>query len=148
MTEKRSDRISVGAFAGKGRGSVTDTGHSLHRFILLRIETLLHGKSLDNVEIDHLTGLRANDTVRLALCQCHHGVIAHVGRHDAVTRRGCAAALNVTQNRHTRVKSQRLVDLLADLYGAADALGHNDHEVCFAAESGQTGCARRRHAGN
>ena len=60
-------------------------------------------------------------------------MVAHAGRHDAVTRCGCTAALDVAKNRHARVKTDRLVDLLADLDRAASALGDDDHVMCLTA---------------
>ena len=54
--------------------SAADAGHGLQYLILLRIESLLHGKALEDVDIDHLSGLCADHAVGLALGKNFDGV--------------------------------------------------------------------------
>ena len=46
------------------------------------------------------------------------------------------AALDIAENGHARVKPQLLLNLPPDLHSAGRALGHDDHEVRLAAETG------------
>lgn len=56
--------------------SVVDARHCLQHLVLLLVEPLLHGKALGDIDVDHLTGPRADDAVRLAVGQRLDGVIA------------------------------------------------------------------------
>ena len=102
---------------------------------MLGVESFLHGKTFLQIEIDHAAVTRADETVRLALGENLDGVIAHARCHDAVARGRRAAALDVTENRHTRVKPDGFVNLLADFNRAACTLGDDDHIVCLAAQA-------------
>ena len=79
--------------------------------------------------------MRADHAVGLALGQYLDRLIAHAAGHDAVTRRWCAAALDMTEDRHARVEPKFLMDPLADLDCAACTLGDDDHIVCLAAQA-------------
>ena len=115
--------------------SVVNACHGLQHLILLLVQALLHGKPFRNVDIDHLAGPRADHAVGLALGQRLDRLIAHTACHDAVARRRRAAALDMSEDRHTRVKPQLLMDPLADLDRAARAFGNNDHEVRIAGQT-------------
>ena len=112
--------------------SVINACHSLQYLILLLVQAFFHGKSFRNINIDHLSGLRADHAVGLALGQYLDRLIAHAAGHDAVTRRWRAAALDMAEDRHARVEPKFLMDPLADLDCAACTLGDNDHEVRIA----------------
>ena len=47
--------------------SVVNACHGLQHLILLLVQALLHGQSFRNVDIDHLSGPRADHAVGLAL---------------------------------------------------------------------------------
>ena len=63
--------------------------------------------------------------------------MAHVGGDDSVAGGGSTAALHVAQNGHAGIQCQFFLDALGNAVRAAvHALGHDDHEVGTAGQSG------------
>ena len=64
--------------------SVINACHSLQYLILLLVQAFFHGKSFRNINIDHLSGLRADHAVGLALGKRLHGGRRISGCHPQI----------------------------------------------------------------
>ena len=89
-----------------------------------------------DIVVDDLIAGDGDNTVVDALIDQVDGVVAHQRSVDAVTHRGRTAALDVAQNGCAGVDTGSSLDLVGQLLGTDDALGHDDDEVLLAGDLG------------
>ena len=104
----------------------------MRKLIVFHVYGLGHFESLEDVEIDYLVVSYSDNSVAYALSEQINGTRAHLAGHYPVSRSRRAAALNMAENRSSRLNSGLRFDFLRYLRSSADTLGNNDYKVSLA----------------
>ena len=113
-----------------------DTGHGSQNIHFHLLNVLLHAQTLVDIHIGEATFVGADDAVGLACEEKLNGHIAHLSGIDTVTASGNTAALDMAQNGDAGIQVNGFFDLTGNFSSGACALGHNNHVVGEAIETG------------